>query len=234
MSSLANSVDINIAYCDIYSLKNYMIVAYPNFLVLGNPVNNNSDLKFHKNSYLKIPAAYFEQWYLEMDKCIKFFDDQSASAKQVKTIFEDRDFTYYWAGVTDIKNEKFVDISGGHESGTCVYFSFNKNEIENLLVGFSEILMKVFCLNVNVYRCFYFTLNNFLLTDYSNEEMKQIIANSDIEGFSDLCKKCCEKNNIQGDWFQFAEIVLRHKINLLIIYLIKKTMLKIDSILFHK
>jgi len=68
--------NVNSEPIDICSLKNYFLVAYPNFLLLGTPSYSDFKLTFKENSYIKIQPCYYLDWKKSLDSFANKFLNQ--------------------------------------------------------------------------------------------------------------------------------------------------------------
>lgn len=55
---------LNLHHIDLYTFDNFVLVAYPGYLVLGQPIFNPilNNLQFTENSYIKIVPYLYKEW----------------------------------------------------------------------------------------------------------------------------------------------------------------------------
>jgi hypothetical protein len=236
---MSNSVSISDDFIDIVTLQNYMLVAFPNFLIISidNPTYNNKTKKlvFKKNSYIKMRACDLEIWYTYFINILGFFDSGLTSTPR-ETIIAGKDlillcdFSYELEGYTNEKNCLEVKlILNGLRS---VYF--DKTEIMYLLNGISDLNFQVYCYPETINNCFKYLINHYVkMPGESIDSVSKNISMSTISVLLQLCEKCCTKNKINENPFIISQILFRHILNLLITYRIKKMKYLSSPLLIH-
>jgi hypothetical protein len=228
---MANDKDESDNFIDSFSLHNCMLVAYPNYLILGQPEHKDYGLKFKKNSYFKITSADFENWFRELHDALTFFS--SENSETLKTIIcKETRYSYFWSGITR-GEEKSIEI-GCSLQGIEKNFFFSQRQLESLLFAFGQLMLGVFCLKDKSYQCFCLVLNHFVNFKSDTDTLASEIAVLNLKRLLSLCKNVCKKNDLDGSQFKFAEIILRYKLQLLMMFLIKRGNYEINSILLNR
>ncbi len=217
-----NDHDINDNYCDVYNVKNHSLVAYPNFLILGNPLRTDFGLKFTKFTYFKIRTCDVKNWFLKIKDCFTFLSSDNVENFVSKIIIADGNVTYSCLGFKDDNNVRFVKITCANDKKLCI--DFDKDEIRVLLIGLSELLIHLLCLNNNALKCFNEVLNFYLSINlYDVKQTAENIACISIKDLEKFCEKTCQQLDTEkSNYIIYAQIIFRYKIYMLIIFLIKK------------
>ena len=122
-----------------------------------------------------------------------------------------------------VKKEKQLNIVLKQSAVEDLCFSFNICDLKLFLLAFADLLMYVYCLPDNCMEIFYHILCHFLsFKEWSAAKGEEMIKKLKFSDVNKLCKTACFKYSIEGSLFYFTDTLLRHKTNLLIVYLIKK------------
>jgi hypothetical protein len=212
---MSNSKTIDLNFCSIINIKNYVVTAYPMYLIVGVPLKTMSGIIYKKNSYFKIQGHNFEQWFQTLNLAL------NSDFKQFNECFiKEKDFEYCFSVDETVKQLNIV-LKQSTIEDLC--FSFDVSELKLLLLAFADLLMYVYCLPDNCMEIFYYILCHFLsFKDWSPSKGEQVISNLKFSDVNKLCRTSSVKYSIEGSLFNFSETMLRHKTNLLIVYLIKK------------
>jgi len=125
---------------DVYPLKNYFLVAYPNFLVLGQPKWSKSLLSFDENSYIKIHPCFYADW----KNCFKIIESKIAKNEFYADETTIVDYPTFEV-ILLVKNETFfLQIHKHANNKTSIQLSLL--EYNNLCNGISALFFKPFCL----------------------------------------------------------------------------------------
>ncbi len=93
------------------------------------------------------------------------------------------------------------------------------------MLAFADLLIHVYCLPDNFMEIFHHVLSHFLsFKEWNPTKGEEIIKNLKYSDVNKLCRVSCLKYSIEGSLFNFTDTLLRHKINLCIVYLIKKNL----------
>ena len=205
-------------FCSVDSLKNYILCAYPNFLVLGKPLKTLSGIKFEKNTYFRIRVLDFETWFNHLNLALQWFLSDEMNVLN-ETILEEQGLQYYTncAVIDDKKQLKIGYKQNSHD----LIFNFDVDELKALMLSFSDLMMHAFCLEENVLRLFYLLLNHHFCLPIEKGSKK--IANLNFDNVFSRSKVICGNHQIEGSVFLLTEYVLKHKMNLLIMYHFKKS-----------
>jgi len=156
---MSNLKAVDVTFCNIINLKNYVLTAYPLYLILGVPLKTISGIM-----YTPKPATE--------DLC----------------------------------------------------FLFDIQELKLFLLAFADLLIHVYCLPDNFMIVFHHVLCHFLsYKEWNSTKGEETIKNLKYSDVNKICKSTCSKYAIEGSLFNFTDTLLRHKINLCMMYLIKKT-----------
>jgi len=204
-------------HCDLSVLPNYFLVSFPGFFILGKPVKTSSGIKFEKQKYIKIRATDIEDWFNELNNCIQFCDSELPATVEIN-IKEESNCTYFWKGIEVVGEKKIIIGLKTPENKSEPEFQFSKTEVKLLLHAVADLIPSVFCFNTTIYKLFQLISANFLTF---GETHVHIIANFILKDFKRLLEKLCEKHNLNIELDQCSEILYRHKIYFLIIFLIK-------------
>ena len=217
---MSNSKTIDLNFCSIINIKNYVVTAYPLYLIVGVPLKTMSGIIYEKNSYFKIQGHYFDQWFQTLNLALKKMDSDFEQFDEC--IIKESDFEYCCS--VD-KKEKQLNIVLKQSVVEDLCFSFNIGDLKLFLLAFADLLMYVYCLPDNCMEIFYHVLCHFLsFKDWSPAKGEQVISNLKFSDIKKLCRSSSVKYSIEGSLFNFSETMLRHKTNLLIVYLIKKNL----------
>jgi hypothetical protein len=225
---MANDKDETDNFIDSFALENCMLVAYPNYLILGQPIHKEYGLKFKRNKYFKINSGDFENWFHELHDALKFFSSENVETLKI-IICRERLYFYSWTGLT-IDGEKLVKIESGDQDN----IKLSQRQLESLLNGFGQLMMSVYCLKDKAYECFSLVLNHFVNFKSETDTIASEIAALNINRLLTLCKNICHKHELEGNQFKFVEIILRYKLVLIMMFLIKRGKHEINSILLNR
>ena len=223
---MSNKLSILNDFIDIFPLTNCMLVAFPNFLIVGNPLYKNKQLFFEKYSYIKIRVCDIEVWYTFLCNMLLFFESDLESTPR-EVIISESNFSYELDAST--KQKISIIMNGNTPLQKIKYFA--KNEIEYLLNGISELNFKILCHPEPINICFNYLVTHFLKSPVSLDEVSSNIAMLTPSLLTQLCKMCCEKNQIKENPFTVSQILLRHIVNLLITFRIKRSNYMSSSLL---
>jgi hypothetical protein len=218
---MANLITLNADFCSISNLKNYILTAYPLYLVLGLPLKTADGIKYERNSYFKIRSADFERWF----KCLNFaqeFMDSENNEPISGVIIEEKDFSYKFdCNVSDKVKILKIELSQPGLEPLC--FIFEMCELKMFISAFADLMLNVFCFPDNLMELCARIINHYLSFKCSLNKVAGIISNLKSHDVNKLCKRICEKFEIQGSLYNFSELILRHKSDLLIVYLMKRS-----------
>ena len=235
LSKMSNKLEISESHLDSFSIKDNLLVAYPNKLIYGCPTYINSTLHFKKNYYLKIRLCDLEKFYLELINMIAFFECEVT--EEQKTIFKDSLVSCTWSGdelSTAGERKKTVKIFLIEKDNSMV-FSFDKDSVQLFLIGFGELLPQCLCLNEECYQCFVYLLNHFLTFKKPTVlAVSKNIAALTKRSLFQCIKRIVEKQEIKCNIFMVSNILFRFKQYLLIMYRIKKIQTPIQSTIIEK
>ena len=217
---MSNLSEISEPYCAIANLQNYILCAYPNFLVLGKPLKTNTGVKYEKKTYFKIRSTDFETWFSNLKCAFDWFSSNEIDV-EILTFLKLENVKYSLNYV--VVNEKKVLTIEKNERDDELIFHFDLSELKMLMSAFADLIMHTFCLEDNVLRIFYLILNHFLCLNWTIEKVSKKIANLKYSDVFSLCQITCNTNQIEGSLFLFTEYLLKHKLHLLIIYHLKQT-----------
>ncbi len=227
---MTNLLSISDDYIDIFPLANLMLVAFPNFLIVGKPMYKNLKLFFEKHSYIKIRFCDIEIWYTFLCNVLLMFNNQTVSLPR-EIIISGKDFSYEYEGCTDLLNTFHIQIIiNGQTSFERIEY-FEKNEILYLLHGLSELNFKILCYPESIFSCFNYVVNHFLKIDNSIEEVSKNISMLTPSILLKLCDIFCKKNKTTENPMTVSQILFRHLVNLLITFRIKKSRYIYSSLL---
>ena len=218
---MSNLDTISDNFCAISNLKNFILSAYPNFLILGKPLKTLFGIKYEKKTYFKIRAHDLESWFHHLNSALEWFSSNEINVLN-ETILEEPGLKYsiHCVIVNDIKGLK-IDKN---ENGDQLLFEFDHHDLKVLMLEIANLMMNVFCLPDNVMQTFYHLVNHYLcFSHWSSEKGSKKIANLQYPDVLKLCQCLCDQNKIEESVFNLTEYVLRHKLHLLIMYKIKKT-----------
>ena len=218
---MSNLDTISDNFCAISNLKNFILSAYPNFLILGKPLKTLFGIKYEKKTYFKIRAHDLESWFHHLNSALEWFSSNEINVLN-ETILEEPGLKYsiHCVIVNDIKGLK-IDKN---ENGDLLSFEFDHHDLKVLMLEIANLMMNVFCLPDNVMQTFYHLVNHYLcFSHWSSEKGSKKIANLQYPDVLKLCQCLCDQNKIEESVFNLTEYVLRHKLHLLIMYKIKKT-----------
>jgi hypothetical protein len=155
---MANTEAVTDNFCDIVSLKNYVLTAYPN-LILGLPLKTLTGVKFEKNSYFKIRSCDFEKWYQELINSMECFTNE-ATVQETQFIIKEKDFNYaYKCLILDEEKRILIELRC---SNSLLTFSFGAYDVKCLMMGLADLFIKVYCLPDNLMELIFHFLNHFL------------------------------------------------------------------------
>jgi hypothetical protein len=215
MSNL-NSIDLN--FCAIVNLKNFVLTAYPLYLILGVPLKTIGGIMYEKKCYFKFQGHNFEQWFLTLSLALK--NMESNYEDFTESIIKEKDFEYCCS--VD-KKEKHLNVILKQSGIVDLCFSFDISELKLFLLAFADLLMYVYCLPDNSMEIFYHIVSHFSsFKEWNPTKGEEVIKKLKYSDVKKLCKTSCMKYSIEGSLFNFTDTMLRHKTNLLIVYLIKK------------
>ena len=217
---MSNLSDISEPYCAIANLQNYILCAYPNFLVLGKPLKTDTGVKYEKKTYFKIRSSDFETWFNNLKCAFDWFGSNEIDV-EILTFLEHENVKYSWN--CEVKNEKKVLTLKKNERNEELIFHFDFSELKVLLSSLGELLMDTYCLSDNVMQILYHVLSHFL--SYQNcsvEKVANKIVSLDYSKTFELCKYSSQMYQIEGSLFSFTQYVLKHKVNISILFQIKK------------
>jgi len=134
---------INSEPIDIFPLKNYFLVAYPNFLVLGTPIVNNLQITFLENSYIKLNPCYYKDWKISFDKIAKEIanSDLSKNINNPEVIVE-----YFTFSITWILDNKHFIIKLNNHLQNKTQIILDVIEFYNVYNGICALFFKPMCL----------------------------------------------------------------------------------------
>ena len=227
---MSNFLSISDDYIDLFPLANLMLVAFPNFLIVGKPKYKNQKLFFEKLSYIKIRSCDIEIWYTFLCKVLLINVPSVSSPREL--IISGKDFCYEFEACTDLLNTFHIQIFlNGHTSFEKVEH-LDKNEILYLLNGISELNFKILCYQDSIFSCFNYVVNHFLKIGTSSiEEVSKNISMLTPSVLFKLCDIFCKKNKTTENPFTISQILFRHLLNLLITFRIKKSKYIASSLL---
>ena len=211
---MSNLDIISEPYCAISNLKNYIICAYPNYLILGKPLKTLTGIKFEKKTYLKIKADEFEKWYDNFNIALDWFNSDQNNVLD-ETLVRELAYSINCCVVNGTKELKI-------DQNDQLIFKFNLCELKAFMLAMCELMMYVFCLEDNFLEIFQLILNHFMGFNYDLDKGSKKIANLNYPDVSSLCQRICQKHDIQGSVFLLTNYLLKHKVHLLIIYRLKK------------
>ena len=217
---MSNLSEISEPYCAIANLQNYILCAYPNFLVLGKPLKTNTGVKYEKKTYFKIRSSDFETWFSNLKCAFDWFGSNEIDF-EILTLLEPENVKYSLNCV--VVNEKKVLTIIKNERDDELIFHFDFSELKMLLSALGELLMDTYCLPDNVMQILYHVLSHFL--SYQNcsvEHVANRIVSLDYLKTFELCKSSSKMYQIEGSLFSFTQYVLKHTINISILFQIKK------------
>jgi hypothetical protein len=219
---MSNLDTISDNFCAISNLKNYILCAYPNFLILGKPLKTLTGIKYEQKTYFKIRAHDFESWFHHLNSALEWFSSNVINVLN-ETILEEPGLKYSIHCVI-VNDKKELSIEQ-NQNVNQLTFKFDLCELKALLLAFADLIMHTFCLEDNVLIIFYLILNHFLCLNWTIEKVSKKIANLKYSDVFSLCQITCNTNQIEGSIFLFTEYLLKHKLHLLIIYHLKRTCL---------
>ena len=216
---MSNLKTVDSTFCNIINLKNYVLTAYPLYLILGVPLKTISGIMYKPKSYFKIQGHYFEQWFQTLSLALKKVDSDNTEEFS-EGIVKERDFEYLC--VLDVK-EKQINIVLKQLSTEDLCFLFDIEELKLFLLAFADLLIHVHCLPDNFMVVFHHVLSHFLsYKEWNSTKGEETIKNLKYSDVNKICRSTCSKYAIEGSLFNFTDTLLRHKINLCMMYLIKK------------
>ena len=216
---MSNLKTVDSTFCNIINLKNYVLTAYPLYLILGVPLKTISGIMYKPKSYFKIQGHYFEQWFQTLSLALKKVDSDNTEEFS-ECIVKERDFEYLC--VLDVK-EKLINIVLKQPATEDLCFLFDIEELKLFLIAFADLLIHVYCLPDNFMVVFHHVLSHFLsYKEWNSTKGEETIKNLKYSDVNKICRSTCSKYAIEGSLFNFTETLLRHKINLCMMYLIKK------------
>ena len=216
---MSNLKTVDSTFCNIINLKNYVLTAYPLYLILGVPLKTISGIMYKPKSYFKIQGHYFEQWFQTLSLALKKVDSDNTEEFS-ECIIKERDFEYLC--VLDVK-EKLINIVLKQPATEDLCFLFDIEELKLFLIAFADLLIHVYCLPDNFMVVFHHVLSHFLsYKEWNSTKGEETIKNLKYSDVNKICRSTCSKYAIEGSLFNFTETLLRHKINLCMMYLIKK------------
>ncbi len=218
---MSNLDSISENFCAISNLKNFILSAYPNFLILGKPLKTIFGIKYEKKTYFKIRAHDLESWFHHLNSALEWFSSNEINVLN-ETILEEPGLKYSIQCVI-VNDTKGLKIDK-NENGDQTSFEFDHHDLKVLMLEIANLMMNVFCLPDNVMQTFYHLVNHYLcFSHWSSEKGSKKIANLQYPDVLKLCQCLCDQNKIEESVFNLTEYVLRHKLHLLIMYKIKKT-----------
>jgi hypothetical protein len=216
---MSNLKAVDVTFCNIINLKNYVLTAYPLYLILGVPLKTISGIMYTPKSYLKIQGHNFEQWCQTLSVALKKVNSDIIEEFS-ECIVKERDFEYLC--IVDFK-EKHINIVLKQPATEDLCFLFDIQELKLFLLAFADLLIHVYCLPDNFMIIFHHVLCHFLsYKEWNSTKGEETIKNLKYSDVNKICKSTCSKYGIEGSLFNFTDTLFRHKINLCIMYLIKK------------
>lgn len=220
---MSNYLKVSENFCAIANLKNYFLTAYPNYLILGKPIKTLTSIEYESKTYMKIRSCDFEQWYVKFNCALEWFVKDTTSACN-ETILEECNFKYVLNGAC-VENSKVLKITLIVDNDT-VTFEFDKQELKNLMLQFADLMMHVFCVQDNLLQIFQHSVNHYLsFSEWSDTKVSKIIANLGHSDVLKLCKTICKNKNVEGSLSFITDFILKQKLNVLIVYQIKRNCL---------
>jgi hypothetical protein len=232
---MSNQFEISECHIDSFSIKDNLLVAYPNKLIYGCPTYVNCALYFKKNSYLKIRMCDLEKFYLELINMIAFFECELT--EEQKTIFKDSLVNCTWSGdELSVGGEKKKTVKIFLiEKDSSMVFSFDKENVQLFLIGFGELLPHCLCLTDECYQCFVHLLNHFLTFKKPTVlAVSKNIASLTKRSVFECIEKIVERQEIKCNIFMVSNILFRFKQYLLIMYRIRKIQTPVQSTMIEK
>jgi len=215
---MSNLNAINLNFCAIVNLKNFVLTAYPLYLILGVPLKTISGIMYEKKCYFKIQGHNFEQWFQTLTLALQKMESNYEEFKE--SIIKETDFEYCCS--VD-KNTKQLNVVLKQSEIENLCFCFDICELKLLLLAFSDLLMYTYCLPDNCMEIFYHIVSHFLsYKEWSVTKGGEMIKNLKYSDVNKLCRTSCLKYLIEGSLFNFTDTMFRHKTNLLIVYSIRK------------
>lgn len=217
--------EIKEPFCDIFSLRNESIIAYPNFLAIGQPTKTLKGILLKKNSYLKIDVIDLENWYFQIEKIFQFFiedeneeidqEDEIINQQKEKILGDSINCSFKWNGITDIgKSMKGIRLEL-HIGEKCEFsILWSHDDFNEFVKGLSVLALKPLCFPNVIYDGFGKILS--LASQQDNGEFflatltKQKIEDTKIYSCSDL----------PYDESYMIELILRYKKEVLVVFLL--------------
>ena len=216
---MSNLKTVDSTFCNIINLKNYVLTAYPLCLILGVPLKTICGVMYTSKSYFKIQGHNFQHWYQTLSLALKKVDSDIIEEFS-ECIVKEKDFEYLCT--VDVR-EKQITIVLKQSTSEDLCFAFDIEELKLFLLAFADLLIHVYCLPDNFMILFHHVLSHFLsFKEWNSLTGEETIRNLKYSDVNKICKSTCSKYKIEGSLFNFTDTLLRHKINLRIMYLIKK------------
>ena len=218
---MSNELSISNDFIDIISLTNCMLLAFPNYLIVGSPLYKNQKLFFPKYSYIKIRACDIETWYNFLCTILLFFDSDFESSPR-EVIVSENNFSYELQASNKLKITIIINGNKAHNQMQ----NFDKKEIMCLLNGISELNFKILCHPESINICFNYLVSHFLKSPLLIDEVSSNIAKLTPSLIIQILETQTEEN-----LFTVSQILLRHIVNLLITFRIKRSNYMSSSLL---
>ena len=228
---MSNFETISEHFCSLACLKNYLLCAYPNFLILGKALKTLHGIKFEKKTYFKIRTLDFERWFDLLNVALDWLNCNELSVVN-QIIIEEPEFQYsiYCAVMNDKRELQIKQNQNGEE----LMFQFDLHELKGLMVSMADLLMYSFCLEENVLKTFSLFIKHYLCLTCSVEKGSKKIANLNYAKIFAKCQLASDNHEIEGSLFVLTDFILKHKVLLLIIYRVHKTCVLPSSNLIEK
>lgn len=204
-------------YIDIFSVSNFKLAIYPQYIVFGQPIFDigSQKVKFHCHTSLKIQEHCIDNWLNFLRKVsFDFIEDKTTTGQQV--IYTERPIEeeninnlqkqknchfYEIKNSENTPNLKAVTFSSTYLT-TPVHFTLDSLEFLQLCQAFSTGFFKIYCYTPTQNLC----INNFVETENS----AYIMECSLYEVFLHLRAQTLLPLSV-SECIRTAELIIRHK-----------------------
>jgi len=126
---------------DLYPMKNYFLVAVPNFIVLGTPQFYGNSVTFCENSYIKIQPSYYSEWKNFLLNSFKIVGSNDLNDKDDTSLVDYETFKISW----NLKDKIFhIQIKDHEKNQTSI--TVDIIELQNIYSGICALFFKPLCL----------------------------------------------------------------------------------------
>jgi len=181
---------------DVYVMKNSVLAAFPNAIILGHPLVIHNKLVFDENAYIKIQPTYYKDWKTSINAIgtkIGLIDYQKVNRE---IIVQYLTYEITWK----CENELFyIEIIGHKDNKTKIVVDVA--EFYKIINGFCELFFKPLCLPAFVHYAF--------KVCSQTQSLSQIKEIKNIQSALVMVKKLDLGENDFHNLFIVAENILR-------------------------